>query len=850
MTLAPGEHLGPFEIVSPLGAGGMGEVFRALDRRLGREVAVKVLRNAADPDRLERFQIEARAASSLSHPNVLALYDVGTHAGRPYVVTELLEGQSLRQRMDGGSLPLRKAIDYARQIGQGIAAAHDKGIVHRDLKPENVFVTRDGQVKVLDFGLAKLTTPDPVEGGETDTVGRVFGTVGYMSPEQVRGERVDARSDIFSFGSILYEMVTGRRAFKGDTAVDTMNQILRVDPPPLSLDRGAAPAAVERVLWHCLEKAPDERFQSARDLCFDLQTLEDALVSGPQVTAVGPLARRRLPWAAGILGALLLGAGLHALVSKSPSPKAPTIHRLTFRRGSIETARFTPDGQTIVYGASWDGSPVELFSTRRDSPEYRSLGFRTTELLSISAGGEMAISLGRRRVGTFVSFGTLARAPLAGGAPREMERDVQEADWSPKGEIAVVRTIGGRNRLEFPAGKEIFETAGWISHPRFSPAGDAIAFLDHPVWGDDGGNVALVDLSGQARLLSRGWDSLEGLAWHPEGKEVWFTGTRQGAARTLNAVSLRGAERTVYAMAGTLTIDDITRQGDVLLTHHILRREMLGRLAGEEKERDLTWLDYSFPAELTSDGSALLFAENGEGGGRGYAVYSRKTDGTAAVRLGEGGALALSPDGKWALATTHATSEDQQLVMLPTGVGEAQPVSRSGIQIQAAAWLPDGEHVLLAGNRRGRPVQCFVLDLKDGEAKAIAAEGTRFALSSRPVTPDGRSVVLRDPEGHQALYPLGGGETVPVPGLAPEDEPVRWSGDGRWLYVYRQGTVPVRVDRIDVRRGRREPWRELVPADAAGVRAIGPILLTPDGRSYVYGYRRVMAELYLVEGLR
>ncbi|HLN93764.1 MAG TPA: serine/threonine-protein kinase, partial [Thermoanaerobaculia bacterium] len=287
MTLSAGTRLGPYEILSPIGAGGMGEVYRAKDPRLGREVAVKVLPASfsKDPDRLRRFEHEARAAGVLNHPNITAVYDIGSVEGSPYVVSELLEGETLRSRLDAGPLAPRKALDYAIQIARGLAAAHEKGIVHRDLKPENLFVTKDGRVKILDFGLAKLIRSE--EGVDltelpTATVGTepgiVMGTLGYMSPEQVRGKPTDHRSDIFAFGAILWEMLSGRRAFHADTPADTMTAILTKEPPDLSASGRDVPPGLERIVRHCLEKNVDERFHSAHDLAFDLEAL--STVSG------------------------------------------------------------------------------------------------------------------------------------------------------------------------------------------------------------------------------------------------------------------------------------------------------------------------------------------------------------------------------------------------------------------------------------------------------------------------------------------------------------------------------------------------------------------------------------------
>src|ERR1700694_2846463 len=279
MAITPGTRLGPYEILAPIGAGGMGEVYRAKDPRLRREVAIKVLPASfsPDPERLRRFEQEAKAAGLLNHPNITAVYDIGTENQAPYVVTELLSGETLRGALAGGRLSARKGVDYALQIAHGLGAAHEKGIVHRDLKPENLFVTKDGRIKILDFGLAKLTHTEEGSGVTnlpTATAGTepgvVLGTLGYMSPEQVRGRQADARSDIFSFGAILYEMLSGKRAFHGGSAADTMSAILKEDPPDLSVTNQNIPPSLERIVRHCLEKNPEERFQAARDLAFDL----------------------------------------------------------------------------------------------------------------------------------------------------------------------------------------------------------------------------------------------------------------------------------------------------------------------------------------------------------------------------------------------------------------------------------------------------------------------------------------------------------------------------------------------------------------------------------------------------
>ncbi len=352
-----GQLLGHYRVLEKIGSGGMGEVYRATDDRLGRDVAIKILQAslATDSDRLRRFEQEARAAAALNHPNIVAVYDVGMHEGSPYIVSELLEGHTLRERLLRGPLSRRQAADFGLQIANGLAAAHDKHIIHRDLKPENLFITRDGRMKILDFGIAKLTAPELTDERSLATLttqtksGSVLGTVAYMSPEQLRGKSVDHRSDIFSFGTVLYEMLAGHRAFSGETEVDTITAVLREDPPEIRLGGNDVPAAFEQIVRHCLEKEPENRFQSARDLAFALNTVSD-VPSGRHRTFLGW--RSRLPrWASLLTAALVaVAAGLLGGAILKPVHN-PVYRRLTFERGTIYSARFTPDGRSVVYGA-------------------------------------------------------------------------------------------------------------------------------------------------------------------------------------------------------------------------------------------------------------------------------------------------------------------------------------------------------------------------------------------------------------------------------------------------------------------------------------------------------------------
>jgi serine/threonine protein kinase len=837
----------------------MGEVYSAHDSRLNRTVAVKILPAmfSADRERLNRFSQEARAAAALNHPNILSIYDIGEDAGAPYIVSELLEGETLRDRLRVGALPLRKAIEYALQIARGLAAAHEKGIVHRDLKPENLFLTEDGRVKILDFGLAKLTRPESLAAdAEMATIqaateaGMVMGTVGYMSPEQVRGKASDARSDIFAFGAILYEMISGKRAFHGETPADTMSAILKEDVPELSETTRNVPPGLERIVRHCLEKSPAQRFHSANDLAFDLEALTDlsTLSKSSVERAVKESSnaawRRKLELAAAAVAFAAIVAGVGWWMGRGSSTSDPTEYKqITFRTGEIGNARFTPDG-SVIYSASFEGGQNQLYMATMNENGAREVGLKDAEILSISQKGELAIRLNTQNLSGYARAGTLARVPLSGGTPREMLNNIQDAEWAADGEnLAVVRYVpeSAHWRLEYPVGKVLLDTVDWMSHPRISPDGKTVAFLDHEApGGDDQGSVAVIGPDGKEKKLASGYVSVEGLVWAPNGKEIWYTATRKGNAENLRGVTLSGKERSITNVPGGMWLQDL-RDGALLTISNQIKVGIKGVAPGKSDEHELGWLGWGIARDISWDGTMIVFEEEGDGGGPDYTVFLRNTDGSPPVKIGQGFGLAISPDKKWVVTRPDKKGS---LSLVPTGAGEMRQLTHDTVKYDSARYLADGKHLVAIGIESGHGIRDYIVDLSNGNSKPLTPEG----MAGARMTPDGTSLIVRNSEGRSGTWSIEGNSFNPFDGLDAKYGVIGFAPDGKALNVFDRTSADrnVMVMRFDLATQKMTPWKKF----GSPVISSGPPVFSKDGRAYFYVYTQLQSVGYVATGVK
>lgn len=883
-----GETIGPYEILSELGSGAMGIVYLAQDIRLGRKIALKLLPSqfTNDKDRLRRFQQEARAASALNHPNILTVHEVEQKAGLHYIATEFVDGVTLRQHMNERRMRLDEVLSVATQIASALQAAHAAGIAHRDIKPENIMIRADGYIKVLDFGLAKLTETEFAPATPETNPGIVMGTPRYMSPEQARGLDVDRRTDIFSLGTVIYEMVTGKVPFEGQTTSDIIAAIIKDEPESMSLSVPELPSEFEAVVNKALAKDLNLRYQTIAEFSSALQRLKDEIQlnalartglepsrtlvmgSGSATTNRGlsstdPQAQQNtepLPkntwtrWIPVVALGLLLVVGLSVISSlnrrktpttaqviQSPAGDRRLERQLTNRDGFISASRFLPDGKGVIYSAGFEGHPVELFFTDVDGSESRSGGAESAALKSVSRSGKIAVLLNFELNWADGYNGTLAVLPAGGGKPEPVMEAVDDAAFAPDDTLAIIRSGLGGQQLEYPAGKVLHKSSGWMSYPRFSPKGDKIAFFEHPL-GDFSGSIAVFDLASQTKTdISTGWRSLKGLAWNPKNNEIWFGGSRIGKKLSINAVSLTGQERLNLYEVGVLgaRIDDISDDGKMLInlgSNHSTITVLAGNSA-KEVESQFAW---ATSADLSADGKTLLYYDWGwesRDASEADSVYIRKVNSSERAQLGPGRALALSPDGNWALALQK--TPQPQLVLLSTSGGAPKVLPNQGMkEYHYATFFPDGRQILFTGveAREGANIRSFVQDINTGEVHPLTEEWT----TALRVSPDGKTVITLQPDRIYYIQPLDGGEPTPIPGLESGDEPIQWSADGRAVYVIGAGEFATKIYRVNLTTGSRLQWKAIDPSHKAGLVGLevnpGGILITPDGKVSVYTY--------------
>ena len=845
----------------------MGEVYRAVDTRLARTVAIKVLpeHHAADAERRLRLEREARIVSSLDHTNICALYDVGHEAGRDFLVMQYLEGETLADRLSKGPLSPDRALACAIDIAAALAAAHKSGVIHRDLKPGNVMLTKSG-IKVLDFGLARLNTNGGPAGSDGVTVsaspdrypvteeGIVLGTVPYMAPEQVEGKATDARTDIFALGAVLFEMLAGRRAFDGSSPARTMMAILDVDPPAVSSLRTGVPMAIDRVVRKCLAKDPDARWQSARDLADELTWLRETTNGSTPATGAPQGSARWWMIAGGLLVLALVSIGLAAQAFLTNSPAPLVFTRLTFQRGTISSARFSPDGHTIVYSASWEGGPSDVFMTATGSPESRALGLPGVKLLDVASTGELAML----RPG-----GVLTVAPLTGArAPRDIADRVYAAEWTPDGaSVAAIRAWDPQRSLtplEFPLGHDLAQSTwkGSAQQIRVAPDGKSIVVSETPLVAQVS-RLTLITLTGETRDLGT-WSSITGFCYRPNSREIWVSGDRDGSGPVLWSVTQTGSARIIARFPAEPILFDIAPDGRALISTVERRLQMM--VSADGQERDLSWLSASAVRGITDDGKTVVFEDVSDAPGAARSVWIRTTDGAPATRLGEGRPLDISANGRWVAATI--TGPSARLVLYPTGPGERRILAEGGYDYPAATFLPDGRKLLFVEapsvNRTEPmtfPFRFKVADLTSGAVTDLAPEEGGVHVR-HAIAPDGRSVLVKRQGGGFFIIPFESttwrwNSVQQVPGLEEGDFIRRWTRDG--VYSMRFEPRALRIDRIHMPTGARTIWKQLAPPDLAGVSSPGVggfFAVTADGRSYAYSYERELSTLYLIDGLK
>ena len=833
-----------YRIDREIGAGGMATVYLAHDVRHGRQVAMKVLHpELSAVIGAERFLAEIRTTAALQHPHILPLFDSGSADGLLFYVMPFVDGETLRARLTREKqLPVADAVRIAREIAAALDYAHRRGVIHRDIKPENILL-HEGQALVADFGIALAVQS---AGGQRMTqTGLSLGTPQYMSPEQAMGERdITARSDVYALGAITYEMLVGEPPFTGATAQAVFAKVMTEEPRPIIPQRKTVPPEVEAAVLNALEKLPADRFGSAAEFA---AALERPLSTTTARTASAHAPQRGIRsiafWILGVAAALAIGFFGGRTAGGSDASAPVNYAQKTFADYPIFNARYAPDGKTLVYSATPPGGRVELFVVRPDYAEPQSLGLEATHLLSVSSKGELAVVVRAIYLSQRLFRGTLARVALGGGAPRELVENVREGDWAPDGsDIAFVRILPGTDRLEFPAGKVLVESSGYLSDPAFSPDGRYIAFVEHPFRYDNRGTIAIVDLAGKKTLLTPDeFSGIEGVAWSRDGDEVFFSARAATHQMVVQGVTLKGKLRAVLNGAGDLTIQDVSADGQLLVTRESALSSIFVRGPGQTEERDAGWLDYPFRPTLSADGSMIAFGDASFEGGVNYSVVVRKTDGGRATRLGEGAPSAFSRDGKWLLSVIP--SKPARVILYPTGAGAPREVPVGTLTgIANAEWGPDEKSVLLCGSEQGKPPACYLQSLDGGPLRPMP-----FATAAR-VSPDGRMILVAVPGEGTRLATFSGDSMRPIPGFFTGDAIVRWSPDSRALWVRKGRTL--RVERLDIATGRRTVILDAASPATAGMRSVAGLQLADDPNVYAYQSVKKVSQIFTVGRVR
>ena len=840
-----------YRIERELGAGGMATVYLAEDLKHNRKVAVKVLKpELAVAIGAERFLAEIKTTANLQHPHILALHDSGEVNGTVFYVMPFVEGESLRDRLDREKqLPIDDSLRIANEVADALQYAHEHGVIHRDIKPENILLQR-GHAVVADFGIALAASK--TGGARMTETGMSLGTPTYMSPEQAMGSReVDARTDIYSLGCVLYEMLIGEPPFVGPTAQSIVAKVITETPKSLTAQRHTVPPHVDATVQKALEKLPADRFASAAAFAESLRDGGSSLRASGHRSAQAGVSRSTssslLRWGAAALVSAVLIAGAYAVGRRSsPGDKTAglSMEQLTYQKQAIFSARFTSNGE-VVYSAAAMGSSPQIYLLTSAYPQPRAVSDSATNLLAVSKNDEMAVLVGATLTHHRVFIGTLARMPVSGGMPREVMASVHDADWSPDGtQLAVAHDVNGKDRLEYPIGTTLYESPGQLSDVRVSFDGQHVAFTEHPEKGDDRGAVGVVDLKGNHKILTPQYLAIEGLAWTTGDKSIAYGESTNSGIQRVDEVTLDGKVSTGLPGVGDAVIQDIAPDGRRLILRTDTFNRLWSRRAGDSAPKDLSWLDITFFPILSGDGSLLVFGDGSSISGENYAVMLRRTDGSAAVRLGEGGDYALSRDNKWVLSALP--SVPVKLMMYPTGAGTARRVDNGEfVGLAAASFLGDGSRVVVCGNEPKHAVRCYVRSISGGTFKPITPEGVSGAVAS----PDGESIVAATSNGYRQ-FSISTGASQEVPGIAADDQVLRYSPDGRFLWTRKPKVQPVHVEQIDIKTGSRSALLPDFSPPRAGVFIVPSLALADDPHSYAYIEREGASYLFVLKGMK